>query len=244
MTRLTRTWLAVAAVAALPLSARAEAGGKGLGDFSVVGAEINTGKPVESVEVGWPGLNFGYDLNLSKTMDITPTFSLLWGIEGSTYTAFGLGASAPIRFDLGRVFPEANARLLFHVDPGVAVFFGGTGGCIEFNIFGECISHGGVGGLASTAFGFTFPVGVVLGFPVAHGLEVGGGLDVNLAVVVTSPFNFLIGPWAGPYVEYHFDNPKIAIGLNTRFGAAINTASGVGTWFAFMTEAFVAYRLF
>ena len=59
----------------------------------------------------------------------------------------------------------------------------------------------------------------------ADNLEVGGGLDLNLALNVTDPVNFVIGPWAGPYVEYHFDNPNIAIGLNTRFGVVIPTAT-------------------
>jgi len=245
MTRSIRAWLVAAAVAVLPLAARAQASQeKGLGNFSVIGAEVNTGKPVQSLKAGWPQVDFGYNLGLSKTMDITPTFSLLYGVEGSTYTQFGLGLSAPLRFDLGRVGTEA--RLLLHVDPGMAIFFGSSSACVVFNPFtGQCISYANVNGYGTgTQFAFTFPVGVVLGFPIVHGLEVGGGLDLQLALVVTSPVNFLIGPWAGPYVEYHFDNPNIAIGLDTRFGAAINTASGYGTWFAFRVQGIVAYRLF
>jgi len=246
MKRSIGTWLAVA-VAALPLAAQAQS--KGTGDFSVVGAEVNTGKPVETFKVGFPGADFGYDISLSKTIDITPTFSLLWSYGGMTvYTPFGLGLSAPIRFELGKV---GDGNLLFHVDPGIAIYFGpsicsGLSG-LALALCQEAGSNIQVGVLNGTQFAIAFPVGVVLGFPIKDvpGLEIGGGLDVQLAAVVTSPFNFYIGPWAGPYVEYHFAKPAgLAIGLDTRFGAGINTATGYGTWFAFRVQGFVGYRLF
>jgi len=247
MTRSIRTWFAVAAVAALPLAAQAQAApqGKGLGDFSVVGSEINTGKPVETFEAGWPSVDFGYVFNLSKTSDMGVKLGLLYGVEGSTYTTFGLALYAPIRFELARV---GEGKVLFHVDPGLAIYFGSsacsglTGIALEFCNAANAAVNNSLG--TGTQFAFTFPVGVVMGFPVMPGLEVGGGLDLNLALVVTSPFNFLIGPWIGPYVEYHFANPNVAIGLNTRFGVAINTASSYSNPFAFKIQAFAAYRLF
>ncbi len=245
MKRSIRTWFAAAAVAALPLAAGAQANSqaKGLGDFSVVGSEINRGKAVETVEAGWPSVDFGYVFNLSQTADMGVKFGLLYGIEGSTYTEFGIALYAPIRFELAHV---GDGKLLFHVDPGFALYFGSSKACAVYDPFtGTCFAYSNVSGYGTgTQFGFTFPVGIVLGFPVAQGLEVGGGLDLNLALVVTSPFNFLIGPWIGPYVEYHFANPNIAIGLNTRFGVAINTASAYTNPFAFKVQAFVGYRLF
>jgi hypothetical protein len=214
-----------------PVAAHAQQA-KGLGDWSVVGSEINTGKPFEDVQAGWPNVNFGYTFNLSKTSDIGLRFGLLYGVEGTTSTQFGIGLWAPIRFQLSR---SEKFNLIFHVDPGVRLYFAGS----------TCVAGTDIcANTSKTQFGFTFPVGVVGGFPVGHNLEIGGGFDLNLALVVTSPVNFVIGPWAGPYVEYHFDDPNIAIGLNTRFGVVIPTAKDSSTSFAFLVQAFAGYRLF
>jgi hypothetical protein len=223
------------ALALVPVAARAQQTQqthKGLGDWSVVGAEINTGKPFEDVQAGWPNVNFGYTFNLGKTSDMGLRFGLLYGLEGTTSTQFGLGLWAPIRFQLSH---SEKFNLIFHVDPGVRIYFAGSTCVAGTNICADT---------SKTQFAFTFPVGLVGGFPVAHNLEIGGGLDLNLALAVTSPVNFVIGPWAGPYVEYHFDNPNIAIGLNTRFGVMIPTATGSSAAFAFMVQAFAGYRLF
>ena len=227
--------LAVAvALAIAPVAAHAQHSpqAKGLGNWSVVGSEINTGKPFEDVQAGWPNVNFGYTFNLAKASDMGIRFGLLYGVEGTTYTQFGLGLWAPLRFQFikGDTF-----NLLFHVDPGVRLYFAGST-CVAGTSF--CYDT------SKTLFAFTFPVGVVGGFPVARNLEVGGGLDLNLALNVTDPVNFVIGPWAGPYVEYHFDDPNIAIGLNTRFGVMIPTAKNSSAAFAFMVQAFAGYRLF
>jgi hypothetical protein len=60
---------------------------------------------------------------------------------------------------------------------------------------------------------------------------------------------FIFGPAAGPYVEYH-PTPHLSVGLNTRFGAAIDahssgggTPGGTSTAFAFTTQLFLGYRL-
>jgi len=228
------TLAAAFALAVAPVAVHAQHShqAKGLGDWSVVGSEINTGKPFEDVQVGWPNVNFGYTFNLGKTSDMGIRFGLLYGVEGTTYTQFGLGLWAPLRFQFvkGDTF-----NLVFHVDPGVRLYFSGSS-CVAGTSF--CYDT------SKTLFAFTFPVGVVGGFPVAKNLEVGGGLDLNLALNVTDPVNFVIGPWAGPYVEYHFDDPNVAIGLNTRFGVMIPTAKDSSAAFAFMVQAFAGYRLF
>ena len=231
MSYLPRALALATAPSVVPVVAQAQHA-KGLGDWSVVGAEINTGKPFQDVQAGWPNVNFGYTFNLSKTSDIGLRFGLLYGVEGTTSTQFGLGLWAPIRFQLTH---SEKFNLIFHVDPGVRIYFSGST-CVAGTSF--CYDT------SKTLFAFTFPVGVVGGFPVAHNLEIGGGLDLNLALNVTDPVNFVIGPWAGPYVEYHFDDPNIAIGLNTRFGVMIPTAKNSSAAFAFMVQAFAGYRLF
>lgn len=226
----TRALALVLAVLLAPVAVQAQA--KGLGNWSVVGSEINTGKPFQDVQAGWPNVNFGYTFNLARASDMGLRFGLLYGVEGTTYTQFGLGLWAPIRFQL---IQGEKFNLLFHVDPGVRLYFAGST-CVAGTSF--CYDT------SNTLFAFTFPVGLVGGFPVAHNLEIGGGLDLNLALNVTDPVNFVIGPWAGPYVEYHLDDPNIAIGLNTRFGVMIPTAQNSSAAFAFLVQAFAGYRLF
>lgn len=216
--RLAKLSLALAALCLAPVAARAN----GLGDYSVVGSVVNTGKPFQDVRAGWPSVDFGYTLNLSQSIDIGPRFGFLYGLEGMTSNSeFGIGIWAPIRFQLSK---SSQFNLLFHVDPGLKLFFPTN----------------------NTMFGLTFPVGVVMGFPVASGLEVGGGVDLGLGAYFSSAVNsFYFGPMAGPYVEYHLaQDPRLALGLNTRFGVDIPTASGSTAQFAMYVQAFVGYRLF
>jgi len=223
--------ISLLALALLPALARAQLDddapliGKGLGSYSVVGAEVTTGKPFVDVQGGWPSTNFGYTLGLSPTSDISFRLGLLYGYEGTTSSQFGLSLYAPLRFALPG---SRDFHWLFHVDPGLKLYTE-----------------------SPAAFGFQFPVGLVLGFPLQHGLEAGLGVDFEMTLLVTGAFSprFVFGPMAGPYLEYH-PRPEIALGLNTRFGAAIQALSsyqgipgGTQTSFAFVTQAFVGYRL-
>jgi hypothetical protein len=230
--RLTTRATAIAlALSLAPAAAFAQAtSDKAFSDWSVIGSQINTGKPFQDVRAGWPSVDFGYTMSLGKSSDIGFRFGLLYGVEGTTYSQFGLGVWAPIRFDIGKT---GKLNWLFHVDPGLKIYFGGST-CY----YGYCATT------SSTAFGFSAPVGVVAGYKIQPNLEIGGGADINLALSVTSPVNFIIGPMVGPYVEYHLSDPNLAIGLNTRFGVAIPTASGSSVSFAMVIQAFAGYRLF
>lgn len=222
--------LSAALLALPPALCRAQADeapliGKGLGSYSVVGAEVTTGKPFVDVQAGWPATTFGYTFSLSETSDLGLRLGLLYGYEDTTTSQFGLSLYAPIRFALPG---SPNFHWLFHVDPGLKLYTEST-----------------------AAFGFQFPVGLVLGFPVKHGLEVGLGVDFNMTLLVTGAFSprFTFGPMAGPYLEYH-PAPNIALGLNSRFGAAIQALSsdqgvsgGTETGFGFVAQAFAGYRL-
>jgi hypothetical protein len=77
------------------------------------------------------------------------------------------------------------------------------------------------------------------------------GADFAMTLLVTGNFapQFIFGPMVGPYVEYH-PTPQFSLGLNTRFGAAIDAYSsfegipgGTSTSFAFTTQLFLGYRL-
>ena len=135
------------AISLVPVSPSIPRRPRAWGTGASVGAEIDTGKPFEDVQAGWPNVNFGYTFNLSKTSDIGIRFGLLYGVEGTTYTQFGLGLWAPLRFQLIR---GENFNLLFHVDPGVRLYFSGST-CVAGTNF--CYDT------SKTLFAFTFPVG-------------------------------------------------------------------------------------
>jgi hypothetical protein len=228
MTLRNRTAIAAAAVLAalIPSAAMAEgAGNAGLGGWSVVGTETVSGRPVIDVQTGWPSTTFGYTFGLSPTSDISLRLGLLYGYEGTTDSQFGLSFYAPLRFQLYR---SQDFKLLFHVDPGLKLYT-----------------------TSSAQFGFQFPVGLVMGFPIRPDLEIGLGADFAMTLIVTGNFapQFIFGPMVGPYVEYH-PTPQFSLGLNTRFGAAIDAYSsfegipgGTSTSFAFNTQLFLGYRL-
>jgi hypothetical protein len=232
MTNRSRSALATALLAAaalFPSAAQAQSdtrGPHGLAGWSVVGTEtVSPGRPVIDFQAGWPSTTFGYTMGLSPTSDVSFRLGLLYGFEGSTTSQFGLSLYAPLRFQLlkGRDF-----KLLFHVDPGLKLYT-----------------------TSNAMFGLQFPVGVVMGFPIQPNLEVGLGLDFNMTLLVTGQVapQFVFGPAAGPFVEYH-PTPDLSVGLNTRFGAAIDAhssgggrAGGTSTAFAFTTQLFLGYRL-
>ena len=226
--RIAAATLTAALVAAAPslASAQSEATARsGLTGWSVVGTETVSGRPAVDVQAGWPSTTFGYTFGMSPTADVSLRLGLLYGYEGTTSSQFGLSFFAPMRFQL---LQSRDFKLLFHVDPGLKLYT-----------------------TSNAQFGFQFPVGLVMGFPVQPNLEIGVGLDFNMTLLVTGNFapQFIFGPAAGPYVEYH-PTPDLAVGLNTRFGAAIDAYSsfegipgGTSTRFAFTTQLFLGYRL-
>jgi hypothetical protein len=224
--------LAATLIAVAPASVLAQsetAARPGLTGWSVVGTETVSGRAAVDVQSGWPSTTFGYTFGLSPTADVSLRLGLLYGYEGTTYSQFGLSFYAPMRF---RLVQSRDFKLLFHVDPGLKLYT-----------------------TTNAQFGFQFPVGLVMGFPVQPNLEIGVGLDFNMTLLVSGNRGFqgapafIFGPAAGPYVEYH-PTPDLSVGLNTRFGAAINAYSsyagssgGTDTNFAFTTQLFLGYRL-
>ncbi len=216
----------VTAAAPAPALAQSEPAARpGLAGWSIVGTETVSGRAAVDVQAGWPSTTFGYTFGMSPAADVGLRLGLLYGYEGTTSSQFGLSFYAPMRFQLLR---SRDFKLLFHVDPGLKLYT-----------------------MSNAEFGFQFPVGVVMGFPVQPNLEVGVGLDFNMTLLVSgnrSP-QFIFGPAAGPYVEFH-PAPNLSVGLNTRFGAAIDAYSshqgapgGTSTRFAFTTQLFLGYRL-
>jgi hypothetical protein len=225
-----KTGMAVAVLAlalhAGEASAQTRAGSATAGGhrWSLLGGEtVPAGTNVLYAAAGWPDFTFGYTHGMSSTFDLGLRFSLLYGVEYTTNTEFGMALAVPLRFHLLR---QANMSMLFHVDPGLRLYT-----------------------TDPVVFGFQFPLGVALGFSVAPDVRLGLGLDFHAALFVTGRrTQFFFGPLVGPFLEYHLD--RLAVGIDTRFGPVVDAYSagdflqgGTTTEFGFRAQAVFAYRL-
>jgi hypothetical protein len=176
---------------------------------------VPTGVDVVSGEFGWPSVSFGLTHGLSSRSDVGIKFDLLYGVEYTTNTQFGVGVRVPYRM---MVLRRDKIGVLFHIDPGIKLYTG------------------------PATFGFQWPVGVTIGYTATPEFNVAFGVELPMTLIVTpSPVDFVIGPLFGPAFEYHVDR-ELTIGLNTRFGPMFFTAGG-GAQFGFITQMLLAYRL-
>src|ERR1700719_2190474 len=180
------------------------------------GTTVPAGADIVSAEVGWPSASFGITHGMSSTTDVGFRFDLLWALENTTISRFGLGFRVPLRATIWR---RDRISALVHVDPGLKVYTA-----------------------SPTLFGLQFPVGLTLGYAAAPELNFGFGIDLPMTLMVSpSPVRFFIGPLFGPAVEYHVDR-QLTVGLNTRFGTIINTNTGASE-FGFTMQGLLAWRL-
>jgi len=186
-------------------------------NYSLLGSDtVPTGVDVASAEVGWPGIGFGITHGTSATSDIGARFDLLYGIENTTNSQFGIGLRVPFRIHM---MQRDRLGLLFHIDPGIKFY-----------------------ATDSASFGFQFPIGITLGYRASPEFNVAFGVDLPMSLFVTpSPVDFVLGPLFGPAFEYHVDR-ELTIGLNTRFGPVFFTQPGVSQ-FGFIMQLLLAYRL-
>jgi hypothetical protein len=186
-------------------------------NYSLLGSDtVPNGVDVASAEVGWPSVSFGVTHGTSATSDIGARFDLLYGIENTTNSQFGIGLRVPFRI---HVMQRDRLGLLFHIDPGIKFY-----------------------ATDPASFGFQFPIGITLGYRAAPEFNVAFGVDLPMSLFVTpSPVNFVLGPLFGPAFEYHVDR-ELTIGLNTRFGPVFFTEPGVSR-FGFVMQLLLAYRL-
>jgi len=187
------------------------------GRYSLLGGEtVPTGMNVVSGEFGWPSVSFGLTHGYRRDTDIGARFDLLFGVEGvSNNSQFGIGFRAPLRMVALR---NDRISVLLHFDPGIKLFT-----------------------TSPALFGFSFPVGTVIGYAATRDVTVAFGIDLPMTLYVTpSPVRFVISPMFGPAVEFHVD-PRLAVGLNTRFGPVIYSTGGSD--FGFVTQLMLAYRM-
>jgi hypothetical protein len=185
--------------------------------YSLLGGEtVGSGVNVASGEVGWPGISFGITHGLNRDTDIGARFDLLFGFEETTNSQFGIGFRVPLRLTAMR---RDRISVLVHIDPGLKIYT-----------------------TSPAIFGLQFPIGVVLGYAAQRDLTVGFGVDLPMTLIVTpSPVQLVLGPTFGPAVEFHVD-PRLAVGLNTRFGPIFSTRGG-GSEFGFVMQVLLAYRM-
>ena len=219
-----RTRIAIAALLLIGAAARAQTAGA---DVPILGSSqrwsLNTGETVAqdrnavSVEAGWPGISLGYTKGLSDTTDIGARFDLLYGVESTTTTQFGLGFRVPYRVVLSR---SGATSILVHADPGVKLYT-----------------------TSPATFALQVPVGVALGYGVSNNLRVEVGADLPVTLGLSPSADLVLAPMVGGGVEYRVDR-DLTVGLDTRFGPVfVPTASGAGTRFGFRTLVTAAYRL-
>jgi hypothetical protein len=216
--------MATVALATLLLAAPAAARAQGrAADWSVIGGEtVATGADVVYGAFGWPDATFGYTHGMSRDFDLGFKLQLVYGIENTTDTQFGMAFAVPLRWTVAR---RRNVSVLFHVDPG-----------IRFYTFSD------------VAFGFQLlPFGLNVAIQPIPALAVGMGFDWNSTLFVTGGGTpqYLFGPLVGPFFEYHLDR-QLAIGLDTRFGAIIDAGDFGGspfTRFGLRTQMVLAYRM-
>jgi len=217
-----RVLCALVATAALAVARPAAAQAHDVGDWSILGAEtVKPGSDVIYGAFGWPDASFGFTHGMNPNFDLGFRFSLVYGVENTTTSQFGIAAAMPLRWAFGR---PGNVHLLFHFDPGLRLYT-----------------------YDPTPFGFQFPVGLNLEFLTRAPFKFGLGADFNMSLFVTGGREpeFVFGPLFGPFLEYHVDR-QLAIGFDTRFGAIIDAASSPSetvTRFGFRAQLLLAYRL-
>lgn len=204
---------------ALPAAAQTRRGevGSATGRYSLLGGEtVGSGTNVVSGEFGWPSVTFGITHGVSRDADIGLKFDLLFGVEGATQASqFGVGFRVPLRMTAMR---RDRLSVLLHFDPGMKIF--------TYN---------------PALFGLGFPVGAVFGYAATRDVTVAFGVDLGMTLFLSpSPVRFFISPMFGPAIEFHVD-PRLAVGINTRFGPVINTSGG--SEFGFVTQVLLAYRM-
>ena len=178
------------------------------------GETVAAGQDVFAGEVGWPSTSFGWTHGLTDTTDAGVRFDVLYAFETTTDTHFGLGLRVPLRAIAIRT---GRASLLVRGDPGLRVYPG-----------------------SGTPWGFTFPVGIAVGFAVNPEVRFALGLDVPMAFLF-SPAQFVIGTEFGFGVDYALD-PRLLVGFNVRVGPVFSTEWN-GSRFGLVTQIGIAYRM-
>ena len=229
-TRLTLA-LAAAALALLPLAARADdpavapplvQAGNALPTepWSVGGAVTDApGHDVLSAEAGFPGITLGYTHGMSDTADWGVKLDLLYGILDTTETQFGLGVRIPLRKMLART---EMFSVVVHADPGLFTYASSSS--------------------RESLFGLWCPVGAALGFQPVETLRVSFAVDLPLAVQMLHSADLFLGPQVG-FTAETFLNQNVSVGIDLKFGPMFVPTASSDAQLGFIAQAMLGYRL-
>jgi hypothetical protein len=168
-------------------------------------------------DLGWPGVSATYLHGISDRADFGVHFELLYGLEQTSFSKFGLGFGVPFRLVVNR---HERVTVEVHVEPGMRVYPGGN----------------------ETDFFIRAPFGGTLGLQVTPELRIAAKADLNFAIQIPNTAFLEIGPQFGFALEYAVDH-NLNVGFNCLFGPQFYSVSGSNTNFAFITQVVVGYRM-
>ncbi len=180
------------------------------------GETVAQGADMAYGQFGWPGVFFGYTHGLNDKTDVTMRFGLLYSIEGTSDTSFGVQLDIPLRLTVLR---RGKTSIQVGLQPGFTIYTREQ---------------------ANLLLGF--PITAALGVQVTPELRIAAATDQVMRVRLTNGAAFIYEPIFGPSVEYYADR-QLAISLDTRFGAVVDSEPNVPARFGFRVALGVAYRL-
>jgi opacity protein-like surface antigen len=208
--------LGFAILAAAVLAAAAAHAQEAIPRWSLIGAEtVGDGQHAISAEIGWPGVSLGWTHGVTAYTDVGLRFDLLYAIDDTTHTRFGLGARVPLRAVAVR---GDLASLFVHMDPGFSAYPSDP-----------------------SRWGIRLPVGGAVGFQVTPQSRFALSMEIPITFVVQPGASIDIGTQFGASYEW-FTDRHVLVGFDSRFGPVFHSAGG-GSDVGFVARLVVAYRM-
>jgi hypothetical protein len=184
---------------------------------TITGETVSPDRDALRFDLGWPGLGLTYLHGTSDRSDFGVRFDLLYGLEQTNASKFGLGFGVPFRLIINR---NERVTVEVHIEPGMRLYPGSN----------------------FTLFFLRAPIGGTLGIQITPELRLAAGADMNFALQLSNTAFLEVAPMFGFAAEYAVDR-RLNIGFNARFGPQFYTSSGGNSDFAFITALVVGYRM-
>jgi hypothetical protein len=182
-------------------------------------------------EVGWPDLAFGWQHGVSDKVDIGIRASFLYGWEYTTYTGLGFGVRVPIRITPLRT---QRVSLQIQIAPGLKFDnFGGNGGCVRFDAFGNCLQYGNVGGYYdyfggdALHFGLWLYTALEVGIHLTRDATISPGIDIPIFINFTNGSYGAVPLLFGAAFQYNISD-NMSIGGTLKLGPSILAVGDYG----------------
>lgn len=199
------------------------------------GDTMQQGGKMAYAEIGWPGIDGGFQYGVTSWFDAGVRISLpSFAWENTTVTSVGLAARVPLR--LG-VYKTDRVSAMLHVDPGMKLYFEEC----DYNYpyyyaCGASIKHHSLVGLQA-------PFGVDVGVHLSPEWSVDIALEIPFDVLfLEGDPAMVLAPLVGGGFEYHA-SPRFGIGLNGRAGPVIFRREAIDLAFAFTTQFAFLFHL-